>query len=197
MMRTLQIDVPEPSGTSRGHLIPSLDPPFHYDTDTREETSRNNGAGIASCLTSMVISGSSVSSRGSETLEAHIVEPLASWSNNSGSSFENRTPERKFQRPSSYILRYQREEGGEPENAPEQRGTKRILSDEDRSSSEDEGPSRHDDHMQSSAVLDSGAILPWPRGPDPRGRDDDSSDDEYKPEPFDPWSLRQRQLGGP
>ena len=111
---------------------------------------------------SMVISGSSVSSRGSETSEAHIGEPPVNCSNNSGSSFEHRTPKRKFKRPSSYILRYRREEGREQVKAPEQRGTKRFISDEDRSSSEDEGPNRHDDHMQFSAVLDRGAIPPWP-----------------------------------
>jgi hypothetical protein len=208
MMRTLQIDVPEHSGTSRGHLIPSLDPPFNYDTDVREETSRDSEAGIASCLTSMVISGSSVSSRGSETSEAHIGEPPA---NNSGSSFEHRTPKRKFKRPSSYILRYRREEGREQVKTPEQRGTKRFISDEDRSSSEDEGPNRHDDHMQFLAVLDRGAIPPWPaqrqlggpwkRPPETNGRDHDvlqgpgicdAMQDEVltpalnkRPEPFD------------
>jgi hypothetical protein len=167
----------------------------------REETSRDNGAGVAGDIiisdiqTSLIISGSSVSSKGSETSEAHIVEPLTNRSNNSGSSFESRTLRRKFQRPSLYILRCQREEGGDPGDAPGQRGTKRILSDEDRSSSEDEAPSRRDAHVRSLAVHDSGAVPPWPRGPDPRGCNNDSSDDDYKPDPVDIWSLRQRQLG--
>jgi hypothetical protein len=134
------------------------------------------------------------------------MEPLTNQSNNSGSSSESRTPRRKFQRPSSYILRCQKEEGGEPGDAPGQRGTKRILSDEDGSSSEDEAPRLHDANVRSSAVLDSGdngAVLPRSRGPNPRGRNDDSSDDDYKPDPVDLWSLRQCQLsktdtrGGP
>ena len=211
MRRTFQIDIPEPSGTSRGQLAPSLDTPLSYDTDVREETSREGEAGIASRLTSMVISGSSVSSRGSETSVADVGEPPVNCSNNSGLSFEHRTPKRKFKRPSSYILRYRREEGREQVKAPEQRGTKRFISDEDRSSSEDEGPNRHDDHMQFSAVLDRGAIPPWPaqrqlggpwkRPPETNGRDHDvlqgpgicdAMQDEVltpalnkRPEPFD------------
>jgi hypothetical protein len=118
MMRTLQTDVPDLNGTSRGHLRPSLEDTgcgtnngpndnllFDHDTEMREETSRDNGAGVASDIvisdvqTPLIISGSSVSSKGSETSEAHIVEPLTNRSNNSGSSFESRTPRRKFQRP--------------------------------------------------------------------------------------------------
>jgi hypothetical protein len=49
--------------------------------------------------------------------------------------------------------------------------------------------------VRSLAVHDSGAVPPWPRGPDPRGCNNDSSDDDYKPDPVHIWSLRQRQLG--
>ena len=170
----------------------------------QEEASQGDRAGAANSIvvgdvwTPLAISGSSISSRENKTSEDHIAEPLANQSNTNGSSSESRTPGRNFQRPSSYILRCRKKEDGDPEDAPGQRGTKRLLSDEDGSSSENEAPGQHGANVRPSSVIDSDdndAFIPWSRGPDPRGRNGNSSDDDYKPDPVHLWALRQRQLG--
>jgi hypothetical protein len=132
------------------------------------------------------------------TSEDHVAEPLGSQVNTSGLSSESRAPGLSFQRPSSYILRCQKREEGDLEDTSEQHGAKRLLSDENGSSLEDEAPGQHGADVRPPSVFDSDdndEFIPWSKGPDPRGRNGNSSDDDYKEDPVDLWALRQRQLG--
>ena len=229
MMRTLHTDVPDlndtpcvrlttvfqtkhcvtsfPKNTSRGtNGGPDDNLLFAHDTEMQEETSRGSGAGIANSRVvgtnqlPLIVSGSSVPSRGSEILEAYITEPLTCRSNNSrSSSSESRNPGQKFQRPSSYILRCREEGDGDPGDTLEQRGTKRTLSDEDGSSSESEFPRQLGAGVRSSTMLDpddSDEFPPRSRGPNLGGCNGNSSDDEHKLDNAETlWALRQFRLG--
>ena len=222
MMRTLHTDIPDLNDTPHVLLTtvfqnkhcttpfpektgPSDGLPFVNDTEMQEETPRGSGVGIANRRVAgndrpLTVKGSSVSSRGSETLEAYITEPMTYQSNNNrSSSSESRNPRQKFKRPSLYILRCREEGDGDPRDTLEQRGTKRTLSDEDRSSSESEFPRQQGADVRPSTIFDrddSAEFPPHSRGPDLGGCNDDSSDNEYKLDDAEAlWALRQCQIG--
>jgi hypothetical protein len=159
MRGTLQTDIPALNDTFCGQLMPFPEDsgggadndshdglPFGHENEMQEEASQGDRAGAANSIvvgdvwTPLAISGSSISSRENKTSEDHIAEPLASQINTSGLSSESRTLGRSFHRPSSYILRCRKREDRNLEDASEQRGAKRLLSDKNGSSLKDEAP---------------------------------------------------------